>query len=314
MGKRHTHRRGSLAFNPRKRADSQMPRVNAWPTVKDKRLLGFAGYKAGMTHFAYTDDTESPNKGSEVVASGTIIEVPPMVVFGVRGMKAHQAAGDMITADEKILKEMGMKLKNKNELDAASLDDVFVLAYTRPSLCNFGKKHIERMEIAVGGKDVAEKLEYAKSLLGKEVKFSDVFKAGEFLDSIAVTIGKGWQGSMKRFGTSKQRRKATNKQRHIGTLGPWHPGYVMYTIPRPGQMGYHRRTELNKRIMKIAQPSELNQKGGFLHYGPAQNECVLVKGSVGGPAKRLIRFRKAMRKTDVTKAPDLKFISVSSKQ
>lgn len=314
MGKRHTHRKGSLAFRPRKRATNQMPRIGAWPKVSEKRLLGFAGYKAGMTHFTYIDDTESPNKGNEVSVAGTVVEVPPMVVYGIRGMKAHQAVGDQITHDEKILREMGMKLAKKNEIKAAEVDDVFALAYTRPKLCNFGKKQIEKMEIAIGGKDANEKLEYAKTLLGKEVKFSEVFKAGEFVDAIMVTTGKGWQGAMKRFGVSKQRRKATNKQRHVGTLGPWHPGYVMYTTPMAGQMGYNKRTEINKRLIRVAQASDLNPKGDFLHYGKLQNECVLIQGSLGGPAKRLIRMRKSMRKTDANKAPDVKYISVESKQ
>jgi len=47
------------------------------------------------------------------------------------------------------------------------------------------------MELALGGKDVSEKLTYAKSLLGKELKMSEVFKAGEFVDTASITIGKG---------------------------------------------------------------------------------------------------------------------------
>lgn len=306
------HRKGSLAFRPRKRANSQMPRINFWPASTDKRLLGFAGYKAGMTHYTYIDDSNSPNKGNEVTSAGTIVEVPPMMVFGIRGMKKGKCVGDMIVSDEKILREMGMKQQKKNELKSDSVEDVFVLAYARPKMCNFGKKRIEKMEIAVGGKDAAEKLEYAKTLIGKEVKFADVFKIGEYLDCVLITTGKGWAGTVKRFGTSVQRRKATGKRRHIGTLGAWHPGYVQYTVPRPGQLGYNKRTELNRRVVKIG-GVDLNPKGDFPHYGKLQTDSVLMAGSIGGPVKRLIRFRKATRKTEM-KVPDVKYISVESKQ
>lgn len=315
MGKRSGHKRGSVAFRPRKRAESQMPTVAFWPASTEKKLLGFAGYKVGMTHVTYIDDTEAPTKGNEIFASATVLECPPLTVYGVRGYKDGQVKADIITADEKVLKLLGMTKKKDGKFTASDVDDVFVLCFTRPDLTGFGKKTPERMEIAVGGKDNAEKLEYATSLLGKEVKVADVFKQGEFTDAIAITIGKGWQGTVKRFGTAQQRRKSTGKRRHIGSLGAWHPGYVHYTVPMPGQMGYHKRTEPNKRIMKLGAPAEINPKGGFTHYGLLKNDYLLVKGSLAGPVKRLVRLRRAARKAGAAiKVPDLRYVSLESKQ
>lgn len=317
MSKRHSHRRGSLAFKPRKRAVSQMPSINAWPNCAEKRLLGFAGYKAGMTHIAFVQDNESPNKGIEVSAPVTIIEVPPMCAYGVRGYKAGKVVADVMCNDAKILANLGMKKVSSSDasvLSSSSLDSVFVLAYCQPQKTGIGKKILERMELAVGGKDAKEALEYALSLLGKEVKAADVFKPGEFVDTISITTGKGWQGVVKRHGVHKQRRKATGKVRHAGTLGPWHPGYVQYSAPMAGQMGYHHRTELNKRVMKLGAGPEVNSKGGFLHYGIIKNDYIMLAGSVGGPAKRLIRMRKAMRISASPKAPDIKYVSTDSKQ
>jgi len=303
-----------MAFRPRKRALSQVPNVRHWPTTTEKKLCGFAGYKAGMTHITYIDDTESPSKGSEVFASATVIECPPMTVYGVRGYKAGQVVADIITPDEKILKFLGTSKKKDGKFSASDASEIFVLTYSRPDMTGMGKKTPERMEIPVGGKDVAEKLEYALSLLGKEVKASEVFKQGEFIDTIAITKGKGWQGTVKKFGTAQQRRKATGKRRHIGSLGAWHPGYVHYTVPRPGQMGYHKRTEVNKRIMKLGAPSEINPSGGFTHFGVLKNEYIMIKGSVAGPQKRLIRMRRAVRITSAPKAPEIKYVSLESKQ
>ena len=152
-------------------------------------------------------------------------------------------------------------------------------------------------------------------MVGKDVKTTDVFKPGEFVDIIAITTGKGWQGVVKRFGVAQQRRKATGKRRHAGTLGAWHPGYVHYTVPMAGQMGYHKRTEGNKRIMKLGAAAEINPKGGFQHYGVLKNDYILIKGSVAGPCKRLIRMRRAIRKLSTpVMVPELRYVSLESKQ
>jgi len=83
----------------------------------------------------------------------------------------------------------------------------------------------------------------------------------------------------------------------------------------PGQMGYHKRTEPNKRIMKLGAPAEINPKGGFTHYGLLKNDYLLVKGSLAGPVKRLVRLRRAARKAGAAiKVPDLRYVSLESKQ
>ena len=304
-------RRGSMAHRPRKRAESQNLNVY-WQGCTDKRVMGFAGYKVGMTHCAYVDDTESPTKGQEIVSPATVIEVPPLTVYGVRCYKNLNSCCDILTAEERILKLVGFTKakkpgegaqkpggdakKDENKFSEADADDVRLLVYAMPSKTKIGKKHIEKMEIGCGGKDAKEKLEFAKSMIGKEIRASDVFKSGEHVDVVSVSKGKGWQGPVKRFGVSIQRRKATGKRRHVGTLGQWHPAYVLYTVPQAGQTGYHRRTELNKRILKISEkPEDINPVCGFPHYGFVLNDFVLLKGSVPGPTKRLIKLRLAVR-------------------
>ncbi|MEW6722897.1 MAG: 50S ribosomal protein L3 [Candidatus Micrarchaeota archaeon] len=305
-------RRGSMAHRPRKRAYSQNVRVH-WQESGDKRVLGFAGYKAGMTHVSYVDDTESPTKGQEIVSPATVIEVPPMVVYGVRCYRANSSVGDILSSDEKILKSVGVRKPRKAKaVDESAVDEVRLLVYAMPEKTGIGKKHIEKMEIACGGKDTKERLEYCKAMLGKELRVSDVFKSGEFVDVISVSVGKGWQGAVKRFGISIQRRKATGKRRHVGTLGQWHPAYVLYTVPQAGQTGYHQRTEMNKRILRIGQkPEEVNPSSGFPQYGFVRNDYVLVKGSVPGPAKRMVKLRLAVRAKGAAKEAPLGFVSLA---
>jgi len=302
-----------MAHRPRKRASSQNVRVY-WHHSPEKRVLGFAGYKVGMTHLAYVDDTESPTKGQEIVTPATIIEVPPITVYGVRCYKVNNSLGDILTSDEKILKLAGFAKPSSKKVNEAEADDARLLVFAMPSRTKMGKKHIEKMELGCGGKDSKEKLEYCKSLLGKELRVGEVLKNGEYVDVVSVTIGKGWQGAVKRFGVSIQRRKATGKRRHVGTLGQWHPAYVLYTVPQAGQTGYHKRTEFNKRILKLGQkPEEVNPSSGFPSYGFVRNDYLLLKGSVAGPAKRLIKLRLAVRARAQPKEPQVTFVSTAPK-
>ncbi len=305
-----------MAHRPRKRAYSQNASVY-WQDLSDKRVLGFAGYKVGMTHVAYVDDTESPTKGQEIVSPATVIEVPPIMVYGVRCYRANNSVGDILTTEDKVLKLAGFSqnpsAKQKGaraKIDETSVEDARLLVFAMPSKTRIGKKHIEKMELGVGGRDAREKLEFCKGLMGRELRVSEVFKSGEHIDVVSVTIGKGWQGAVKRFGISIQRRKATGKRRHVGTLGQWHPPYVLYTVPQAGQTGYHQRTELNKRILKMGQkPEEINPSAGFAGYGFVRNDYVVLKGSVPGPAKRLVKLRLAVRSAAGGKEPQVSYVA-----
>ena len=308
-------RKGSLAFRPRGRATSPVPRISHWADSSETRLLGFVGYKAGMTHLSFVDDSDGPTSGQEISSAVTVVEVPPLYVYGVRMYAKHQPVADILVDDANTLKKLGMKKKKPGKnIDEEKIDRITVLVYAQPEKTGIGKKHIERMEIAVGGPGIKEQLEYAKSLLGKELTADALFKAGEYVDVVSVSTGKGWQGTRKRFGTSLHRPKATGQRRHSGTLGQWHPAYILYTVPRAGQHGYHKRTEVNKRIMKIGENvDEINPKGGFPHYGFVKSNYVLLKGSVPGPAKRLIRMRLGARAPERVQEPKLTYVSLESK-
>ena len=55
MVRRYQPRSGSLGYRPRKRAKRELARFRNWPSVDSAGLLGFAGYKAGMTHIVGVD-------------------------------------------------------------------------------------------------------------------------------------------------------------------------------------------------------------------------------------------------------------------
>jgi large subunit ribosomal protein L3 len=83
-----------------------------------------------------------------------------------------------------------------------------------------------------------------------------------------------------------------------------------------GQVGFHQRTEYNKRLLKIGEEgSDVTPAGGFLHYGEVRNRYVLIKGSLPGPCKRLIRIRHSIRLGEhKIREPVIEFVSQQSKQ
>lgn len=257
-----------------------------------------------MLNFTYVEDTpESPNKGKEVSMAGTVVEVPPITVYGVRAYRktpyGKKLIGDFFTKDQALLKKVHVKSgKPIDEIDSVAneIAELRALALTNPSLTTTGKKTPECVELGVGGGDIKRKIEYVKGLVGKQVNVSDVFEKGAYVDVVAVTKAKGWQGPVKRYGVSIQRRKATGKRRHVGNLGSWHPAIVEYTALQAGQMGYHKRTVLNNLIVDIGDGDKLRQDGGLLHYGKVKTKYVVIKGSLPGTKKRLIKLRRALRK------------------
>ncbi len=193
--------------------------------------------------------------------------------------------------------------------------EVRAIAASQPRLAKIGKKKPDLMEVKIDGGTVKDQLEFAKKLLGKEVKVADVFKEGMDVDVIGSTKGKGIQGPVKRWGIKKLKHKSRKTVRGVGSIGPWHPHYVMYSVPRAGQMGFAQRTEHNKQILKIGDNgADVTPKGGFLHYGPIKTEFTLLRGTIPGPANRLVALRTPARGRVSGEPPKMEMISLASKQ
>ena len=334
MVRHHQPRKGSVAFSPRKRAAKETPRIKSWPEIDEPKLLGLAGYKVGMTHALVTDtDKNSPTSGMEVFTPVTVLEVPPVVVMGIRAYEKTSRGLKVITEvladnlDQELSRKISLpKEYNKSEAIARiqgeleNTDEIRVLVHTNPKVTSVPKKKPDIFECGIGGANPEEKLNTALELLGNEVKASEIFNDGEFVDAIATTKGKGFQGVVKRWGIRIQYGKAVRagKGRHVGSIGPWTPRRTMWTVAQAGQMGYQKRTEFNKRILKIASAEEVDQinpDGGFVKYGLVKNDYVLVKGSLPGPSKRLVILRQPIRPNNKPEdIPQINYISTKSKQ
>ena len=332
MGRRPHHpRRGSLAYMPRVRAPRPVAHVRVWPADAILRLQGFVGYKAGMTHVFMIDDRKgSLTAGQEIVMPATVIDVPPLVVCAIKlyGQTTRGFNTLMEVWSSELSKDLARVLvvpekydqqKALSEAEALVKDgkvvEVRLLLHTQPRLSSVPKKKPDLVEISVGGPSIEERWNRSKELLGKQIKVTDVFKEGEFVDVSAITKGKGFQGPVKRWGIKILPRKQDDGARQVGTLGPWKPPRVMWTVPGPGQMGYNQRTDINKRILKLGvKGEEVTPSGGFMRYGPVKGDYVLLAGSIPGPAKRLVHLRRAMKGPAQIAPPSVTSISIVSQQ
>jgi large subunit ribosomal protein L3 len=333
----HRPRRGSLAFSPRKRAKRQVPVIRSWPEGNgESKIGGFAGYKVGMTHVNMIDDIpKSLTENMEISIPVTVLEVPAIKIAAIRVYGKPETYGTKILCeawstelDPTLFKKIFIPKRKdtKNALskietlvEEGQVNNINLICYTLPSkISGVPKKKPDLMENRVIGGDIKPRLEYAKSVLGTSINISDIFNPGDMIDVSAITKGKGTQGPVKRWHINLMKHKHSRQGslRQIGTLGPWNPSRVNWRVPQLGQTGYHQRTEYNKRILKIGEDgNDITPAGGFLNYGIVKNNYILVKGSVPGPKKRLIRLRPAIRaKIKNTVTPQILNISVESRQ
>ena len=125
------------------------------------------------------------------------------------------------------------------------------------------------------------KLEGAEEMaLGQEIK-CDVFAAGDKVDATAISKGKGFQGAIKRHGQSRGPMAHGSKyHRHAGSNGAASdPSKVFKGKKMPGQMGHVKVTVQNLEVVSV----------------DAENNLILVKGSVPGPKKSLVTIKETVK-------------------
>jgi large subunit ribosomal protein L3 len=300
MAKKHNPRHGSMQFWPRKRARRMYPKIRSYPDIAETKLMGFAGYKAGMTQIDVRDNTESVTKGQIVSHPVTILECPPLKPLSLRfyrqtdsGLKILAEVPTSLELEKELARKIILPKKTKEKIIPDKFDKVTLQVYTQPNLTSI-KKRPEIFEIAISKPTP----EFLKEILEKEIKAEDILKEGQIVDIHSVSRGKGFQGPVKRFGVSLRAKKSEKTKRGPGSLGPWNQQqHTMYRIAQAGQTGLHTRTAYNKLLLKISSnPEEINPIEGLQKYGQVKSTYVLLKGSVPGAKKRLIRLQEPIRK------------------
>ena len=116
--------------------------------------------------------------------------------------------------------------------------------------------------------------------LTDEIK-ADIFAAGDKVDATAISKGKGFQGSIKRHGQHRGPMTHGSKfHRHAGSNGSASdPSRVFKGKKMPGQMGNKQITIQNLEVVRV----------------DAENNVILVKGSVPGPRKALVTLKESVK-------------------
>jgi large subunit ribosomal protein L3e len=339
-------------------------------------LTAFLGYKAGNTHIVR--NVEKPGSKlhkKDTVEVVTILETPPMTVVGVVGyIETPHGLRTLTTVWAAHLQNQVKRRFYKNwyrskrkaftkynaangnganrERELARIKKyakvVRVLAHSDMSVLPLRQKKAHLMEIQINGGTTADKVEFATNLFEASVPVSKVFQQDEMIDIIGVSKGKGFEGVTTRWGTTRLPRKTHKGLRKVACIGAWHPSRVKFSVARAGQNGYHHRTQINRKVYRVAAPEideqgkvkqddkgkalvnrtaatefDLTDKdkgitplGGFPHYGTVKNDWIMVRGSTVGTVKRVLTLRKSLLTQTSRSALEhitLKFIDTSSK-
>lgn len=121
----------------------------------------------------------------------------------------------------------------------------------------------------------------AKYEIGQEIKVADMFKNGDRIDVSGISKGKGFQGTLRRYGQSGgPETHGSMYHRRVGSMGSnTSPARVFKGKRLPGHMGVDKITVQNLVVVK------------------ADNErnLLLVKGAVPGPKGGLIVVRETVK-------------------
>ncbi len=192
------------------------------------------------------------------VVAVTVIEAGPCVIMDVGAQNVKVGFGDV--------KEGKLKKPQREELKKL----------------NLAAKHTVR-ELRIADKGTWK--------VGDTIKV-DIFKDGDFVDVIGISIGKGFQGGMKRWGWyGTPMTHGSMAHRRIGSVGASaDPSRILKGKHMAGQMGNVRVTTQNLKVVKV----------------DVANHLLVVKGAVPGPKNGLLEIRRAIKKRPKEEAAEKK--------
>ncbi len=207
--------------------------------------IGLVGRKAGMTRIFTEDGVSIPV---------TVIEVEPNRVSQVKTVETDGYASIQVT---------------KGERRASRV--------TKPMAGHFAKANV------AAGEGLWEfRLEEGEEFeVGGEVKV-DLFEAGQKVDVAGTSIGKGFQGGVKRHNFKMQDATHGNSVSHRahGSTGQCQtPGRVFKGKRMAGHMGAKRITAKNLEVVRV----------------DVERNLLLVKGAVPGSAGGNVFVRSAVK-------------------
>jgi large subunit ribosomal protein L3 len=170
---------------------------------------------------------------------------------------------------------LGLRTKEKDGYEAARLTFAPVPAkrLNQPRRGEFKKAGVETAAHVVEFRD------YGGLEAGQELT-CEVFAAGELVDVIGTSKGKGFQGMVKRhnFGRGPETHGSMNV-RQPGSIGATDAARVFKGVRMAGHMGAVRRTVQGLKVVRV----------------DAERNLVLVNGSVPGPRGEVVVVRASVK-------------------
>lgn len=218
------------------------------PTSRNSKRTGVIGYKMGMTHFW--------DKWGKLIPC-TVIQLDRCQVTQVKTLEKDGVNAMQVGCGEKPVQkvkkpQIGHFLKNNLP----------------------PKRHLKEFQVS------PEAFLPVGYMLGPRH-----FQIGQAVDVCAVSIGKGFQGTIKRWNFSQQSNSHGNSKAHRlpGSIGQCEfPGKVIKGKKMAGRLGFQSATVLNQKVVKI----------------DTEKSLLYVMGNTPGPIHSLIKVRDAVKKID----------------
>jgi large subunit ribosomal protein L3 len=135
------------------------------------------------------------------------------------------------------------------------------------------KQHLQECRVSAG--------EAQSHAVGSEIR-CDIFAAGQRVDVVGTSRGRGYAGVVKRHKfTMKHNTHGTHEnRRHTGSIGAnTFPGRVIKGLRMAGQMGNERVTQLNLEVVRV----------------DATKNLLYVRGTVPGHRNAIVSVRPTVR-------------------
>ena len=216
--------------------------------------------KVGMTQIFNADGVLTPV---------TVLQAGPCVVTQVKTVENDGYSAVQVGFVDKKEKVVNKDANGKKEIRHRH-------GVNKPEKGHFDKA-------GVSGKRFVREFKFDNAAdynLADEIK-ADIFAEGDKVDATAISKGKGFQGAIKRLGQHRGPMAHGSKfHRHQGSNGACSsPSRVFKGKGMPGHMGSVQVTVQNLAIVKV----------------DAENNLLLVKGSVPGPKKCLVTIKESVK-------------------
>ena len=216
--------------------------------------------KVGMTQIFNEDGTLTPV---------TVLQAGPCVVTQIKTVENDGYEAVQVGFVDKKDKIVNVDKNGKKEI------------VHRHGVTKAEKGHFDKAGVAV--KRFVKEFRFdnaAEYTVGQEIK-ADIFAAGDKIAATAISKGKGFQGAIKRHNQSRgPMTHGSKSHRHAGSNGSASdPSKVFKGKKMPGQMGNKKITVQNLEVVRV----------------DAENNLILVKGSVPGPKKCLVTIKETVK-------------------